>query len=77
MATRFGRRVLVTATPAPLMYRFLGGYISELPTTAGGDAYVVDSNGIVLGSASRGVSPGRPILRPRLLAAGCSRSPWR
>jgi len=69
IATRFGRRVLVTASPARRLYQFLGGYISELPTTAGGGAYVVDSNDTVLGSTSNRVATGRPIPDRSLLAA--------
>ena len=72
--TRFGRRVLVTATPARLMYRFLGGYIRDLPTTDRGRGYVVDSDGVVLGSTSTSVSTGRPLSERPLLGAIARRS---
>jgi signal transduction histidine kinase len=49
LQTAAGRRVLVSATPASLLSRFLGGYLQRIPTP-GGSAYVLDSQSNVVGA---------------------------
>ncbi|HTN25977.1 MAG TPA: EAL domain-containing protein [Solirubrobacteraceae bacterium] len=67
MAT--GRRVLVSGASPQLLYDFIGGYLAEIPDTAGGHAYVLDGNGVVVGGPKGKGGPGLRVGEPGLLAA--------
>ncbi len=59
--TARGKRVLVSGFPPALIHAFLSGYLTQVPNTAGGRAYVLDGNGVVVGSPVKSAVPG---LRP-------------
>ena len=67
MAT--GRRVLVSGASPQLLYGFIGGYLAEIPDTAGGHAYVLDGEGAVVGGPKGMSRPGLRVREPGLLAA--------
>ena len=67
MAT--GRRVLVSGASPQLLHDFIGGYLAEIPDTAGGHAYVLDGQGAVVGGPKGQARPGLRVGEPGLLAA--------
>ena len=71
MAT--GRRVLVSGASPQLLYAFIGGYLAEIPDTAGGHAYVLDGTGAVVGGPKGKGRPGLRVGEPGLLAAAAHR----
>ena len=68
LKTAAGLRVLVSGTPASLLSVFLGSYLGRIPTP-GGTAYVLDSQGNVVGARNPRQAVGRRVLDPRLLGA--------
>jgi signal transduction histidine kinase len=71
--TRFGRRVAVSGFGADLIYRFVGGYLAQVPKVKGGRAYVVDQHGAVIGSPDKDLRPGEIIHEPGLLSTVAKR----
>ena len=67
--TPFGRRVIVQGFPAQLIYTFLGGYLGQIPGPKETVAYILDSNGRVVGSPAAKSPPGREVNEPGLIAA--------
>ncbi|MBA2349267.1 MAG: hypothetical protein H0V81_13350 [Solirubrobacterales bacterium] len=55
--SRAGSRILVSGFPPKLIHAFLGGYLAQVPNTASGEAYIIDSGGVVVGSAVEGSIP--------------------
>ena len=68
-ATRSGRRVLLTGASPKLLYGFIGGYLADVPDVAGGQAYVLDGNGAVVGGPADRARPGQLVGEPGLVAA--------
>jgi signal transduction histidine kinase len=67
--TRFGTRALITGIDAKLIYQFLGGSLAQLPTVAGGNAYVLDSRGAIVASPGSPARAGRTVTETGLVAA--------
>ncbi|MCW3000521.1 MAG: hypothetical protein JWN65_4070 [Solirubrobacterales bacterium] len=71
--TRYGRRVLVTGFEPQLLSAFFGRYLRQVPNP-GGHAYVLDANGVVVGSPTQAVSPWQHV-GDRGLEAALKRAP--
>lgn len=68
LRTPFGRRVLVSGVSTPLLSAFLGGYLRRVPTP-GGEAYVLDSRGAVVGTSDPRRAVGQRVADPGLIGA--------
>lgn len=73
--TRYGQRVLVTASSAELISRFLAGFLAGLPNAGGTSSVIVDTKGIVVASPDKGVKPGERYKDAKLLSA-LNQSPY-
>jgi signal transduction histidine kinase len=71
--TDFGRRILVTGFPPELLAAFLGQTLSKLVEITGGQAYILDSAGVVVASSNPESVPGEPVTIPGLAQAFASR----
>jgi PAS domain S-box-containing protein len=69
LVTPHGRRVLVSGFSPMLLYGLIRGYLAEIPSAAGGRAYVLDDLGSVLGAAGGAAPPGLPVPEAGLAAA--------
>jgi signal transduction histidine kinase len=69
-----GRRVLINGISPSLLNAFLGAYLARIPSRVGGTAYVVDSNGAVVGARDPRVNVGEQVAEPGLLRAFQKRS---
>jgi diguanylate cyclase (GGDEF)-like protein/PAS domain S-box-containing protein len=67
--TAVGRRVLVNGFAPRLLYRFISGYLAEIPNRPGGRAYVLDELGAVIGGPEGLERAGLPVGEPGLVAA--------
>jgi signal transduction histidine kinase len=68
--SRFGPRVLVSGFPTALLYKFIGGYLSQIPNRRkSGRAYVLDQQGAIVGSPDKGRRPGDIVSESGLLTA--------
>lgn len=67
--TRYGARVLVQGFSATLIARFFGGYLGRIPDARRSTAYVLDSNGRVVGSPSARQPSGSTVREPGLVSA--------
>jgi signal transduction histidine kinase len=67
--TAFGRRVTVSGINTPLLSIFLGGYLAQVPNTAGGHAYLIDGNGAIIAATDATQAPGQTVREPGLLSA--------
>lgn len=63
-----GRRVLVSGFQPKLLYGFFGDYLSQVPNR-GGKAYVLDTNGVVVGAPAGAAKPATQVAQPGLVAA--------
>jgi hypothetical protein len=68
-ATPNGRRALVSAIRAPLLSRFLSGFLRGVPNVAAATSYVIDSKGNVIGGTGTAVHAGAPLPDRDLAAA--------
>lgn len=66
--TSEGRRVLVSGLPTPAIAAFLSGYLRRIPL-AGGEAYVLDSRGNVVGASDPRRTVGQRVADRGLIAA--------
>lgn len=55
------RRVLVTGFPPRLLSAFIAGYLKQANSVQAGEAYVLDSHGLVVGGTEKAAEPGRPV----------------
>jgi hypothetical protein len=67
--TRHGQRVLVTATSAELISRFLAGFLAGLPNPGKTNSVIIDQQGIVVASPDKGVKAGERYKDTALLSA--------
>ena len=67
--TRYGQRVLVTASSADLISRFLAGFLAGLPNPGKTNSVIIDDKGIVVASPDKGVKPGERYKDAKLLRA--------
>jgi len=56
--TAHGTRVLLAANDARLLSQFLNGFLEQVPNVAAATSYVLDSNGMVVATTSKGVPSG-------------------
>jgi hypothetical protein len=68
-ATPQGRRALVSAIRAPLLSRFLSGFLRGVPNVAAATSYVVDSKGNVIGGTGTTLHAGARLPDRDLAAA--------
>ncbi|HYF26107.1 MAG TPA: ATP-binding protein [Baekduia sp.] len=68
-ASPAGPRVMVQGFPVRLISAFLGGYLGDIPDAQRATAYVVDSQGRVVGSPDRRQVAGRAVRQPGLVDA--------
>jgi hypothetical protein len=68
-ATVHGRRAVVSAIRAPLLSRFLSGFLSRVPNVAAATSYVVDSKGNLIGGTGTTMRAGAPLADRELAAA--------
>jgi Bacteriophytochrome (light-regulated signal transduction histidine kinase) len=61
------RRVFVSAIDPKVLTGFLGAYLDQTRRLDGGDAYITDSNGVVIASTAGASPSGAPIAEPDLL----------
>ena len=67
--TPTGLRVRVSGLSAPLIYKFLGGYLAQVPNVKGGQGYVLDGGGHLVGGRLKTLMPGQLLPDPTLLEA--------
>jgi signal transduction histidine kinase len=68
--SRLGQRILVSGFPTTLLYKFIGGYLSQIPNRRkSGRAYVLDQQGAIVGSPDKGRRPGEIVSESGLLTA--------
>jgi hypothetical protein len=67
--TAHGERVLLTGARAPLLSRFLGGFLRRVPNVASAKSYVVDSNRGIVGGTGPSTPAGTPLPDRELAAA--------
>jgi signal transduction histidine kinase len=68
LKTAAGRRVLVSGFAPALFSTFLGSYLRRVPTP-GGEAYVLDSRGSVVGASNPRRAVGQRVVDPGLIGA--------
>ncbi len=64
-----GPRVLVSTFSPKLLHSFISGYLAQIPRNAGGQAYVLDGNGTVVGGPARRGATSLPVTERGLVAA--------
>jgi hypothetical protein len=67
--TTHGRRVQLSGVQAPLLSRFLGGFLSRVPNVASATSYVVDSNGNLVAGTGAAARTGARLPDRELAAA--------
>jgi hypothetical protein len=55
---RSGKRVQLSGVGQALLGQFLGGFLAKVPNVAGAKSYVIDGNGLVIGSTTGSVRAG-------------------
>jgi signal transduction histidine kinase len=64
-----GKRVYVAAFPVTVLATFLGGYLARVPGEHEAAAYILDSEGLVIGTPVKGQPSGAPVKEAGLIDA--------
>jgi hypothetical protein len=73
-ATKYGPRVDVSATDAVLLGKFLGGFLTKLPTVSHARSYVIDSQGLLIAQPGSKAKPGTKLADSELATAALRKS---
>jgi diguanylate cyclase (GGDEF)-like protein/PAS domain S-box-containing protein len=69
LQTRFGRRLILSGFATQAVSGFIGGYLDGVMGQSRGHSFLLDANGIVIGSSRRADRPGTLLGDSHLLAA--------